>query len=996
MSESRHTEPFTHTPLSPQSPSDDDTLLTTTSSEQGPVTPLPPVEAQPPPVTPLPLPVADEEAEKPENKEEDHVQHEDKEEATQDERGEEGQDEEEPGIQNKEAPPEQNEEIEEAVAQKGDVEETISQSEVTVPVKQDEQKEEEIAQAEDKTEIVIQMGDTGDKEEPAIQNEDAEEILSQSDITQLVNQNEQEEAIIAQTEDVVEVITQVEGKTETITQKEGAGDKEEQTTRQDATPVVEQADTLSSAPADSEKTEPLSTPASVKVDPSRRKRRISLRTKIIIFALIIVILAPTTFAIIEGINTYNIYTQARHALDRLDTLQDILLEKDPNTGSTAIFSLDKLDRAEQAANVAHADFQRLNDRLYNDNLLELLGGVLPQQLVTARSLVVLAIEALEIVQQGITSAQVVTPTLPDPTLEDETKPLVNPTMLSEARSLITFALPRIQHIMQTSQNLDLDSLPLDESQRKTIEGALALLPDVVDEMTMAQDFLADNVLDWLIGLDEPRNFLVQTVDRAELRATGGFTGQFGILTLDAGRMTPPQLENIGLYEKTIANSTDTHPIYDDYVKDNEPPENYDWWPIPNFGVRDSNVSADFPTTARLTLDMFNDYYEDYFEQADGLVVFTPFLIAQVLRITGPITIEEYDETVTADNLEEKLHYYQLDNEGIRRAKEIENVDVDEEARKLFTGRVADKLMERMKSLDFEMIVSLIPTMFQAMKTRDLQVYFTNPEVQETIAKYGSDASIDRSTDKDGLFIVQSNVSVSKASQYVRTYVRDSVTLDDKGGATHVMTMTLAYTQVGPVYGLDTYYDYIRVYVPPTSQFLWGKGFAQIPEVPDGQCGYGTQKTCKPDIFGDGTQICPPDSDSNLFPLLRAYTADGYLGNPIGMDKIGPPTNMQSDEPGRAMFGGWVEVLKNCTMTVSLSWYVPDVATEEPYQLLFQRQAGTFPIVDLTILPTPGSCASLNTTGTYYHNVLAGEDLLLEPQPLQPDTLKEDCYPQMRI
>ena len=91
-----------------------------------------------------------------------------------------------------------------------------------------------------------------------------------------------------------------------------------------------------------------------------------------------------------------------------------------------------------------------------------------------------------------------------------------------------------------------------------------------------------------------------------------------------------------------------------------------------------------------------------------------------------------------------------------------------------------------------------------------------------------------------------------------------------------------------------------------------------------------------------------------------------------------------------MFGGWVVVPKNCTMTVSLSWYVPPIG-QAPYTLLVQRQAGTLPELDLTILPTPGDCAALKTTGLHFDGIM-GQDMSFTPAGLKP-TAQTACYPQ---
>ncbi len=97
-----------------------------------------------------------------------------------------------------------------------------------------------------------------------------------------------------------------------------------------------------------------------------------------------------------------------------------------------------------------------------------------------------------------------------------------------------------------------------------------------------------------------------------------------------------------------------------------------------------------------------------------------------------------------------------------------------------------------------------------------------------------------------------------------------------------------------------------------------------------------------------------------------------------------------------MFGGWVIVPKNCTMTVTVSWYVPPLGTT-PYSLQVQRQAGTFPELDITILPTPGNCNVLNTAGLHFDGIM-GEDMSFTTKgftSLLPST-STACYPKLGI
>jgi hypothetical protein len=200
-------------------------------------------------------------------------------------------------------------------------------------------------------------------------------------------------------------------------------------------------------------------------------------------------------------------------------------------------------------------------------------------------------------------------------------------------------------------------------------------------------------------------------------------------------------------------------------------------------------------------------------------------------------------------------------------------------------------------------------------------------------------------------------------------------------------MRLVYNQLGPVYGYDTYRDYVRIYVPPTSKFLWGSGFDTGTPL----CG-GSYVACPQNgVYPHDELVCPTGQYQPGAEAPSLTDPSGADWNPL--DTIGPPTNLVSDEAGRAMFGGWVVVPKNCTMNVTLSWYVPPMSTH-PYSLLVQRQAGTFPELGLTILPTPGNCTILRTAGLYFDGIL-GEDKSFTVKTFHSaQQAGTGCYPQI--
>ena len=105
---------------------------------------------------------------------------------------------------------------------------------------------------------------------------------------------------------------------------------------------------------------------------------------------------------------------------------------------------------------------------------------------------------------------------------------------------------------------------------------------------------------------------------------------------------------------------------------------------------------------------------------DGVIVFSPFLISHLLQITGPLVIPKYHETITAQNLEARLHYYQLDNAGIFKEEVVEHVLDPDIARKLFTKDLANLLIQRVTKAPPDEMLSIGREMLYAMQTKDLQ------------------------------------------------------------------------------------------------------------------------------------------------------------------------------------------------------------------------------------------------------------------------------------
>ncbi|GHO87832.1 DUF4012 domain-containing protein [Dictyobacter formicarum] len=669
----------------------------------------------------------------------------------------------------------------------------------------------------------------------------------------------------------------------------------------------------------------------------RQSSKLATLNLILLGILCLGIALPTVFSggyVLQAYVTLStLTTHTISGINHLRTVKDLLSSpQQASDTNKKLLDATKLAKAQTELAAAQHDFQQVQMILNKTPWLQSAPQMAPQlapYFTTAHAASQIGVDVTMIGQEVVATGLLLAPQLQGSLLGNSKAPLITAPQFKQMQLAFNRILPRLENIQEQTKLLSLNLLPLSADMRQQLTTDLQLLSQVVTTARENRNLVES--LGWLLGVDQPRTFLIQTMDRAELRATGGFTGQYGELTIRNGRVAPFSLQNIALLEYS-----DNSPTYG-----NVAPDAYrSWWPFANWGLRDANLSADFPTSANLEMER---YKAEINRSVDGVILFTPYTIQHLLQAIGPITIPRYQETITAQNLEEKLHYYQLSHPGIAKEKRIEHINDDEAARKMFTSALAHTLVDHIRQAPVKELLGIGQQMLKDMQTRDLQVYVTNPTVENVLKRNNLAGEMDRSTNRDGLYIVQTNVSVSKASQYVKTTFNDDVQLDNKGGATHNLTMYFNYQQTGPVYGFDTYRDYLRIYVPPDVHFRSGSGIDNGEPL----CG-GVLGSCpRTNVYPHQELVCP--AGQYVAGLASPMIYDQFVGEEHPLDKVGGPTNFQSDIPQRGMFGGYVIIPKNCQATVKLSWYVP-AHSAQTYQYYVQRQAGTNPDYHLTIHP----------------------------------------------
>jgi hypothetical protein len=467
---------------------------------------------------------------------------------------------------------------------------------------------------------------------------------------------------------------------------------------------------------------------------------------------------------------------------------------------------------------------------------------------------------------------------------------------------------------------------------------LQILPNITAFLPLLDQFMA--AAPAILGVGQPASYLFITMDPAEMRATGGFQGNYTVMDMRAGRPGVLSLQDVYLLDKPY---NATYPGDED-----APPAQYSsWWPYAPWGLRDANLSPDFLTSAQYdwqqltqekgnVVSIVNDAGKvsgTRPEPVTGMIAIEPAVIEQALQLTGPITIgAPYNDIVTAANFQQKIHYYQLTNQGRKLGTQAGQGDTLSSANKRFTALLARALEQQLKTMPKTRLLTLVGDLLNDLHTKDIQVAFTDPKA-ENFLRYYQVSSEMYAGNADSLMLADSNISGNKGSQYLAAQIDDQVQLDQYGGATH--TMTINYT--------------------------WDP-----PPIQD-----GTDPTQVYDVLYNA------NSSANFGLFYRQYTRIYTAQNPqveaASGWQFGGMSTTVSDFPNRGMLGAYSIVQGDATTHpvtwtvpyVTVTWYVPNVYTPGgQYALHFQHQAGTQLSLNVTIMPptcTKGETRRFNET-----------------------------------
>jgi hypothetical protein len=541
----------------------------------------------------------------------------------------------------------------------------------------------------------------------------------------------------------------------------------------------------------------------------RRARPRSMRIPLLIVA-IAVLVGLVAVASYGALSAYAQYRQVRaHGLDGVHQLQHVQALLAPYLRHPAIPDAATLNTVASELTAAEQDFIHTRQDL-TAGVFSAAGKVswAQRDVSAGMGLATAAQEGCLAGLDLIHAAQTLQPVLHSSLVgsqSDATSPLVTAPMLRQVTADIEDAA---QHLNTTVADLraeDGSSLLAQLAtprQRAQLRAVIAQWPHLQAQLAVVDAWL--QVAPALLGVSGPERFLVELMDRGEMRSTGGFIGDYGVMTIQGGRMLPFTLTDIQTLDRP----------YEIRAGWPNEPAAYPWFPHFGFGLRDSNLSPDIPSADQLAIQLLA---KEGGPQVQGVVALTAPAIARVLAVVGAVEVPEYHQTVTAQNLELVIRQY-TENQNVVYTDQHEQ----------FTGLLGKAFQAKLHGLSASQLAAAAQAILTSLRTKDLQIYMTDPQTEALLAHLGFEDAMAHGPG-DAVTIVDANTGVTKANAFTTVTYTDAISLDTRGTATHRLTISYDFnTARDPAmrpYVVAYYYKtYLRVYTPPPARLASFDGF----------------------------------------------------------------------------------------------------------------------------------------------------------------------------
>ena len=365
--------------------------------------------------------------------------------------------------------------------------------------------------------------------------------------------------------------------------------------------------------------------------------------------------------------------------------------------------------------------------------------------------------------------------------------------LDQAYSDLSFVDSELQSGREL--NLDLTTSLVQKFQTLTRD-----MPMIRQKINQVRSILP--LIPSFIAQDSKKTYLLLFQNSAELRPTGGFIGSYGLLTFEKGKLLDFSVEDIYSADGQLKG----------YV---EPPE-----PIKEFlgqstwFFRDSNWNPDFIVSAQRAEWFLNKTTS---RNVDGVIAVNLPAVKELLKATGTITLPDYNEEVTSDNLFERAEYH----------SEIDFFPGSTQ-KKDFLGALSREIFTKAQNSSASDLLKFSQALETSLTQKQLLIFLHDPQSQQILLDQNWAGTIydpnletidNRPVTTDYTYLVDANLGVNKANYFLHRKLQHQLTILKNKELLAVSTLTLDNQSPADAWPGGIYRSYLRDYLPKNSKVI---------------------------------------------------------------------------------------------------------------------------------------------------------------------------------
>ena len=340
---------------------------------------------------------------------------------------------------------------------------------------------------------------------------------------------------------------------------------------------------------------------------------------------------------------------------------------------------------------------------------------------------------------------------------------------------------------------------------------------VTEVLTQVQKYLDNgkpllSKTSWLLGKDKPRSYLVIFQNDGELRPSGGFWTAYATIKMDKGKVVPGIASNIYDLDDKLQSVTPAPRLIKSYHIN-----------VPYLNLRDSNLSPDFPTDAKIFLEQ---YYKAMGkkDQFDAVVAIDTNVLVDIVKVLGKLDTRVGTFTTTPDKRCDGCPQiiYELEWISGRPRNYIEK------NRKDFLAPLMQALLANAMGSEKTKMPLLGQAFLDNLYQKHIMFYFPDEELQRSASLVNISGNISASeADVDYVHLNDANFASAKSNIFIRQKIKHEITITGQD-VEHKITTTYTNPSDGSNCNLEKgdlclnapkYRDLFRFYVPTGSQLI---------------------------------------------------------------------------------------------------------------------------------------------------------------------------------